>query len=138
SRSGRGNLRLRRGAQGRIRRLSGDRRRQPSLSPQDQGAWLRASPRDGPPDARPHARGRVRNHWLARHCVWGDRSLSRRRFHEPADHAPFAFTQATEDQIAWWERKYPSDRRWSAVIPALWVAQKQNGGWLSEPAMRAV
>ena len=64
--------------------------------------------------------------------------MSRRRFHEPADHAPFAFTQATEDQIAWWERKYPSDRRWSAVIPALWVAQKQNGGWLSEPAMRAV
>jgi NADH-quinone oxidoreductase subunit E len=64
--------------------------------------------------------------------------LSHRRFHEPAHHQPFAFTQATEDQIAWWERKYPSDRRASAVIPALWLAQKQNGGWLSEPALRAV
>jgi NADH-quinone oxidoreductase subunit E len=64
--------------------------------------------------------------------------LSHRRFHDPAHHAPFAFTQATDDQIAWWERKYPSERRASAVIPALWLAQKQNGGWLSEPALRAV
>jgi NADH-quinone oxidoreductase subunit E len=64
--------------------------------------------------------------------------LSHRRFHDPEHHKPFAFTQSTEDQIAWWERKYPSDRRASAVIPALWLAQKQNGGWLSEPALRAV
>ncbi|HEX5006700.1 MAG TPA: NADH-quinone oxidoreductase subunit NuoE [Hyphomonadaceae bacterium] len=64
--------------------------------------------------------------------------MSHRRFHDPSHHQPFAFTQATEDQIAWWERKYPSDRRASAVIPALWLAQKQNGGWLSEPALRAV
>jgi NADH-quinone oxidoreductase subunit E len=64
--------------------------------------------------------------------------LSHRRFHDPAHHQPFSFTQTTDDQIAWWERKYPSDRKWSAVIPALWLAQKQNNGWLSEPAMRAV
>jgi NADH-quinone oxidoreductase subunit E len=64
--------------------------------------------------------------------------LSHRRFHDPEHHKPFAFTQATEDQIAWWERKYPSDRRASAVIPALWLAQEQNSGWLSEPALRAV
>ena len=50
----------------------------------------------------------------------------------------FTFSADTESQIAWWETKYPAERRQSAVIPALWVAQKQNGGWLSEPALRAV
>jgi NADH-quinone oxidoreductase subunit E len=64
--------------------------------------------------------------------------MSHRRFHHPEEHAPFAFTKETEDQIAWWERKYPSERRASAVIPALWITQKQNAGWLSEPALRAV
>ena len=64
--------------------------------------------------------------------------MSHRRFHHPEEHAPFAFTKDTEDQIAWWERKYPSERRASAVTPALWITQKQNGGWLSEPALRAV
>jgi len=64
--------------------------------------------------------------------------LSHRRFHHPEHHAPFAFAKETEEQIAWWERKYPAERRASAVIPALWITQKQNGGWLSEPALRAV
>jgi NADH-quinone oxidoreductase subunit E len=64
--------------------------------------------------------------------------MSQRRFHDPEHHAPFAFTHESEDLIGWWERKYPADRRQSAVIPALWIAQKQNGGWLSEPALRAV
>jgi NADH-quinone oxidoreductase subunit E len=64
--------------------------------------------------------------------------LSHRRFHHPEDHAPFTFTKETEDLIAWWEKKYPPERRASTVIPALWIAQKQNGGWLSEPALRAV
>jgi NADH-quinone oxidoreductase subunit E len=64
--------------------------------------------------------------------------LSHRRFHDPAHHAPFAFSKETEEQITWWEKKYPAERRASAVIPALWITQKQNGGWLSEPALRAV
>jgi NADH-quinone oxidoreductase subunit E len=64
--------------------------------------------------------------------------LSHRRFHHPEDHEPFTFTKETEDLIAWWEKKYPPERRASTVIPALWIAQKQNGGWLSEPALRAV
>ena len=51
---------------------------------------------------------------------------------------PFAFSKETEEQITWWEKKYPAERRASAVIPALWITQKQNGGWLSEPALRAV
>jgi NADH-quinone oxidoreductase subunit E len=64
--------------------------------------------------------------------------LSHRRFHDPVHHAPFAFSKEAEEQITWWEKKYPSERRASAVIPALWITQKQNGGWLSEPALRAV
>jgi NADH-quinone oxidoreductase subunit E len=64
--------------------------------------------------------------------------LSHRRFHHPENHEPFAFTRESEDLITWWERKYPPERRASTVIPALWITQKQNGGWLSEPAMRAV
>jgi NADH-quinone oxidoreductase subunit E len=64
--------------------------------------------------------------------------LSHRRFHHPEHHAPFAFNQQSEELVAWWERKYPTERKASTVIPALWIAQKQNGGWLSEPAMRAV
>jgi NADH-quinone oxidoreductase subunit E len=64
--------------------------------------------------------------------------LSHRRFHDPVNHAPFAFSKEAEEQITWWEKKYPSERRASAVIPALWITQKQNGGWLSEPALRAV
>jgi NADH-quinone oxidoreductase subunit E len=64
--------------------------------------------------------------------------LSHRRFHHPENHEPFTFTKETEELIAWWEKKYPPERRASTVIPALWIAQKQNGGWLSEPAMRAV
>lgn len=64
--------------------------------------------------------------------------MSARRFYQPEQHQPFAFEAATEDKIAWWEAKYPAARRQSAVIPALWLTQKQNGGWLSEPALRAV
>lgn len=64
--------------------------------------------------------------------------MSHRRFHHPEHHEPFAFTKESEDTIAWWEKKYPAERRASTVIPALWITQKQNSGWLSEPALRAV
>jgi len=33
-------------------------------------------------------------------------------------------------------KKYPSDRARSALIPALWIVQKQCDGWLPEPALR--
>ena len=64
--------------------------------------------------------------------------MSARRYHHPATGETFAFSASTEEHIVWWERKYPAERRQSAVIPALWVVQKQNDGWLSEPALRAV
>ena len=53
---------------------------------------------------------------------------------QPTD---FAFNaenlEWAKQQIA----KYPEGRQASAVIPLLWVAQKQEG-WLSEPAIRCV
>jgi len=61
-----------------------------------------------------------------------------RRFDIEAGGETFAFAAETEPKIAFWLGKYPSDRKRSAVIPLLWLAQKDNAGWLSEPAMREV
>jgi NADH-quinone oxidoreductase subunit E len=49
----------------------------------------------------------------------------------------FAFAPETEAKANWWLSKYPPNRRQSAVIPILWLVQKQEG-WVSEPAMRAI
>ena len=51
--------------------------------------------------------------------------------------ASFAFSKDTMAKAEWWIRKYPENRRQSAVIPVLWLVQKQEG-WVSEPAIRAV
>lgn len=50
----------------------------------------------------------------------------------------FAFTA---DNLNWAKNKisdYPEGRQASAVIPLMWRAQLQHGGWLPEPAIRAV
>ena len=50
----------------------------------------------------------------------------------------FAFTPENMDWSAIQIAKYPAGRQASAVLPLLWQAQKQGGGWLSEPAIRFV
>lgn len=50
----------------------------------------------------------------------------------------FAFTPENMDWAATQIAKYPEGRQASAVLPLLWQAQKQGGGWLSEPAIRCV
>ncbi|MEP1230483.1 MAG: NADH-quinone oxidoreductase subunit NuoE [Litorimonas sp.] len=50
----------------------------------------------------------------------------------------FELSKSAHKQIDVWVKKYPSDRQRSALIPALWIAQKDAGGWLPELAMRAV
>ena len=50
----------------------------------------------------------------------------------------FAFTPENMDWAATQIAKYPEGRQASAVLPLLWQAQKQGGGWLSEPAIRFV
>src|SRR3954467_12760896 len=50
----------------------------------------------------------------------------------------FAFT---EENQAWAEKqvaKYPPGRQQSAVIPLLWRAQEQAGGWLPQKAIEHV
>lgn len=64
--------------------------------------------------------------------------MALRRFDIEAGGESFAFKPETESKIAFWRGKYPADRQQSAVIPMLWLAQKDNAGWLSEPAMREV
>jgi len=49
----------------------------------------------------------------------------------------FAFSKATRAKCDWWIAKYPESRRQSAVIPILWLVQKQEG-WVSEPSIRAI
>lgn len=51
--------------------------------------------------------------------------------------ASFAFSPATLKTAEWWLQKYPAERRQSAVIPLLWLVQKQEG-WVSEPAIRTI
>lgn len=51
--------------------------------------------------------------------------------------AGFTFSPETLEQANWWIAKYPSGRQRSAVIPILWLVQKQEG-WVPEPAIRAI
>ncbi|MBJ7512253.1 MAG: NAD(P)H-dependent oxidoreductase subunit E, partial [Brevundimonas sp.] len=44
--------------------------------------------------------------------------------------ASFAFSKDTQAKAEWWIKKYPENRRQSAVIPILWLVQKQEG-WVS-------
>jgi NADH-quinone oxidoreductase subunit E len=63
--------------------------------------------------------------------------MSNRRFH-PEQPASFAFNA---ENLAWANAtiaKYPPGRQASAVILLLWRAQEQCGGWLPEPACKAV
>jgi NADH-quinone oxidoreductase subunit E len=58
----------------------------------------------------------------------------------PPDLQPkeFAFSK---DNLAWAKeqvKKYPEGRQQSAIIPLLWRAQEQSGGWLPEAAIRQV
>jgi NADH-quinone oxidoreductase subunit E len=58
----------------------------------------------------------------------------------PADVQPEDFAFTVENR-AWAEKemaKYPPGRQASAIIPLLWRAQEQAGGWLPEAAIRAV
>lgn len=52
---------------------------------------------------------------------------------QPAD---FALSDAAKKRITAWTKKYPKGRQRSALIPALWIAQADAGGWLPEAALR--
>ena len=57
-----------------------------------------------------------------------------------AEQQPKDFAFSAEN-LAWAKRemeKYPPGRQASAIIPLLWRAQEQSGGWLPDPAIRHV
>jgi NADH-quinone oxidoreductase subunit E len=56
----------------------------------------------------------------------------------PDQPASFALTPENEAWARETIAKYPPGKQASAVIPLLWRAQEQHGGWLPEPAMRLV
>jgi len=58
----------------------------------------------------------------------------------PAEVQPKEFS-FSKDNLAWANKevtKYPQGRQASAIIPLLWRAQEQAGGWLPEVAIRYV
>jgi NADH-quinone oxidoreductase subunit E len=50
----------------------------------------------------------------------------------------FAFSKANLEWAQEQTKKYPPGRQQSAIIPLLWRAQEQAGGWLPEAAIRHV
>lgn len=50
----------------------------------------------------------------------------------------FAFTPENLEWAKGQIKKYPEGREASAVLPIMWRAQEQMGGWLPEPALRYV
>ncbi|MEL0072621.1 MAG: NAD(P)H-dependent oxidoreductase subunit E, partial [Rhodobiaceae bacterium] len=63
--------------------------------------------------------------------------MSVRRLHAKQPDS-FAFSPENEQWADGQIAKYPEGRQASALIPLLWQAQKQAGGWLPEPAIRHV
>ncbi len=51
--------------------------------------------------------------------------------------AAFAFTPEKLKEARSWMARFPEGRQQSAVIPLLWLVQKQEG-WVPEPALRVV
>jgi NADH-quinone oxidoreductase subunit E len=62
-------------------------------------------------------------------------SVRRLAADQPED---FAFTPENVEWAKGEIAKYPEGRQASAVLSLLWRAQEQNGGWVSEPALRYV
>lgn len=52
--------------------------------------------------------------------------------------SPFKFTEENLKKIAHHISKYPEGRQLSAMLPTLDIAQRQNGGWLSQSALEEV
>ncbi len=52
--------------------------------------------------------------------------------------ASFEFTPESLEQVNRHIAKYPKGRQQSAVMPLLDIAQRQNGGWLPEAAIRVI
>jgi len=54
------------------------------------------------------------------------------------DGGPFVFTDDNRAELDAIIAKYPTGRQRSAVMPALYLAQRQNGGWISREAVEHI
>src|ERR1700758_569555 len=98
--------------------------------------WVRSLP------PSPRAPFTTRDESRQRGYIWSEK----RRRSEPmsvrrlAAEQPdgFAFTPENLEWARAQIKKYPERRQASAVLPILWRAQEQMGGWLPEPALRYV
>lgn len=52
--------------------------------------------------------------------------------------SPVLLSSSARAEIDVWLKKYPADQRQSAVLAALTIVQKENGGYLTNPLMDAV
>src|SRR5271165_789191 len=93
-------------------------------------------PRGCGPCTRALSRVFSRGRSLERYQYWKGELMSVRRLAKEQPDA-FAFTPEAQEQVRWWIAKFPQGRQQSAVIPLLWLVQKQVG-WVPEPALRAV
>lgn len=50
----------------------------------------------------------------------------------------YELSDEARQKIQAWTKKYPEGRQRSALIPALWIAQKDYKGWLPEAALREI
>ena len=143
-----------RGAEGRVRRLSGRRRHQQALPLQDPRAGLRricrrwtscaaatcwptsrrSSARSTSCSARSTAERAAPVTARAGHEETCPSAASRRESSPRASPSRRRTRLGRRQQIA----KYPPGRQASAVIPLLWRAQEQDGGWLPQAAIEAV
>jgi len=56
----------------------------------------------------------------------------------PEQPASFAFTPENQKWADGQIKKYPEGRQASAVVPLLWRAQEQQGGYVTEPMIRVI
>ena len=52
--------------------------------------------------------------------------------------SPDTLSKSTREKIDEWLKKFPSNQKQSAVMPALTIVQDENGGYLTQPLMDAV
>jgi NADH dehydrogenase (ubiquinone) flavoprotein 2 len=70
--------------------------------------------------------------------AFSDIYVNHRETAENNDSTPFDFTEENYEQVEYLLSKYPSNYKKSAVIPLLFLAQKQNDNFLTIAAMRKV
>lgn len=57
---------------------------------------------------------------------------------EKLEHKTDLLTEESKNKIDIWTKKFPEDKKQSALLPSLFIAQEQNGGHLTKDLVAAV